>query len=106
MKPDPADAVPTRPAQSRQRARIAAYFSFGLVDSLSILLAFTLAGQIREDVYLEPAGVDLGLTTLGIYLLIAANQSAYSLNVLESYFESARRAVFALILTALMFSTP
>ncbi|MDX2210549.1 MAG: exopolysaccharide biosynthesis polyprenyl glycosylphosphotransferase [Sphingopyxis sp.] len=102
MKPDPVDAVPTRPVQSRQRARIAAYFSFGLVDSLSILLAFTLAEQIREDVYLEPAGVDLGLTTLGIYLLIAANQSAYSLNVLESYFESARRALFALILTALI----
>lgn len=99
---DPMDSVLQRPVQSRQRARLAAYFSFALVDSLSILLAFTLAGQFRENVYLEPAGVDLGLTTLGIYLLIAANQSAYSLNVLDSYFESARRALIALFLAALI----
>jgi polysaccharide biosynthesis protein PslA len=102
IQPDTLEAALHRPAQSRQRARLAAYFSFGLVDSLSILLSFTIAEQFREEVYLEPAGVDLGLTTLGIYLLIAANQSAYSLNVLDSYFESARRALFALALAALI----
>lgn len=99
---DPMDTVLQRPVQSRQRARLAAYFSFGLVDGLSILLAFTLADEFRENVYLEPAGVDLGLTTLAIYLLIAVNQSAYSLNVLDSYFESARRAIVALLLAALI----
>jgi polysaccharide biosynthesis protein PslA len=102
LQPDVSEAMLHRPAQSRQRARLAAYFSFGLVDSLSILLSFTVAEQFREEVYLEPAGVDLGLTTLGIYLLIAANQSAYSLNVLDSYFESARRALVALALSALI----
>jgi lipopolysaccharide/colanic/teichoic acid biosynthesis glycosyltransferase len=100
--PDPLEAVRHRPPQSRQRARLAAYFSFGMVDGLSILLAFTIAEQFREPVYLEPAGVDLGVTTLGIYLLIATNQSAYNLSVLESYFESARRALVALALTTLI----
>lgn len=102
LRPDSKGKVEPRPVQSRQRARLAAYFSFGLVDSLSILLSFTIAEQFRDRVYLEPAGVDLGLTALAIYLLLATNRSAYNLSVLESYFESARRALFALALTALI----
>ena len=94
--------VAPRPAASRQRARLAAYFSFALVDGLSILLGFTIAEQFRDELYLTPAGVDLGLTTLAVYLLIAINQSAYSLNILESYAESARRALVALALAALV----
>jgi len=102
VRPSPLDAVRNRPSQSRQRARLAAYFAFALADGLSILLAFTVAEQFRDETYLQPAGVDLGLTTLGIYLLIAANMSAYSLNILDSYFESARRALLALAMTALI----
>lgn len=97
-----AATIAPRPAASRQRARLAAYFSFGLVDGLSILLGFTLAEQLRDELYLTPAGVDLGLTTLAVYLLIAVNRSAYSLNILESYAESARRAIVALALAALV----
>ena len=92
----------SRPLASRQRARIAAYFSFFLVDSLAILIAFTIAGHVRDEVYLEPVGVNLGLATLAVYLLVAINQSAYNLNVLESYAENVRRALFAFTMAALI----
>lgn len=83
---------------SRQRARIAAYFSLLLVDSLSILIGFTFAEQFRSEQYLTIAGIDLGVAMLGVYLLIAVNQSAYDLQILESYFSSTRRALVVLLL--------
>ena len=96
------DVGKVTPAGSRQRARIAAYFSFMLVDGLSIVLGFTIAEQFRDERYLVLQGVDLGMTTALVYFVIAANQSAYSLDILESYFESGRRALAALGLAALI----
>lgn len=90
------------PARSRQRARLAAYFSLLLVDGLSVLIGFAIAEQFRDTMYLSIGGVDLGLTLLGIYALIAVNRSAYDLTLLESYFESVRRALASLILAALI----
>ena len=96
------DEAQLTPVASRQRARLAAYFSFLLVDGLSILLGFTVAEQFRSEQYLVLAGVDLGLTTVLVYVLIAANQSAYNLDILESYLENVRRALTALALAAMI----
>lgn len=105
---DPVTAMTTtKPAQdrkghSRQTARMALVCRLILSDALSILIGFSLARRVRGDEWLRPDGIDLMWAILPIFLVVAIIARGYSLSVMSDYFESARRAVVALVQTFLL----
>lgn len=87
---------------SRQRARLAAYFSLALVDSLAILGGFSVAAMIRGETWLHPGGVNLGFATLAVYIFASGNRGGFSIESLSSVAESLRRAFSAFLTAALL----
>jgi polysaccharide biosynthesis protein PslA len=87
---------------SRQRARVAAYLALAVCDSIAILGGFSLAAMIRGETWLAPGGVNLGLVTLGVYLLMSINRGGFAIEALASPSESVRRAFSAFFVAALL----
>ena len=87
--------------RSKQLLRVAAYGNLLLIDIVAIAAGFGIGAAVRGMAWLSPQGYNLGFLILPIYLAVAANQSAYSLEALKSASESSRRALSALLVTIL-----
>jgi exopolysaccharide biosynthesis polyprenyl glycosylphosphotransferase len=97
-----ADLPQPRSRGLRRRARFAGYVALALTDSVAILTGFWFAAQLRGAQWLAPGGVNLGLATLLIYLVIATNQLAFSIPALSSISESIRRSIGSFFMTVLL----
>lgn len=86
----------------RQYSRVFLYLSLVVADSGAIFLAFSLAAILRSEIWLSPGGVNLGLVTIAIYLMIAVNQGAFTIESLRRFSEGLRRPLMALFFTALL----
>ena len=86
----------------RQYSRVFLYLSLVVADSGAIFLAFSLAAILRGEIWLSPGGVNLGLVTIAIYLMIAVNQGAFTIESLRRFSEGLRRPLMALFFTALL----
>lgn len=86
---------------SRQTARFALYARLALGDALAILIGFSLAGKVRDSAWLTPNGVSLLFVVAPLFLVLASNARAYSLDVLSDFAESARRTTGAIVQTFL-----
>lgn len=111
LKSEPAGPGPVgADSHSRQTARLALFARLLLGDALAVLIAFSLAGRVRDTEWLTPDGVSLMFVVLPIFALLGANNGAYSLDALANFAESARRATSAmfqtfLLIFALLFAT-
>lgn len=95
------EAAPARIDHSRQTARLALYTRLLLSDSLSFLIGFSIAAQVRDPEWLMPSGISLMVIVLPVFIILAANARAYSLEVLSDFTESARCSSGALVRTFL-----
>lgn len=95
--PEMAHAPSGASGHSRQTARLALFARLVLGDGLALLMGFSLAKQFRSDEWMMPGGVNLMLILMPVLFVLAANNRAYSLDVLSNYAESARRSVTALV---------
>ena len=99
-----------RESHSRQTARIALYARMLLSDALAIFIGFSLAKAVRGGEWLAPNGISLIGVLIPLFIVIAGNNRAYSLEVLGDFGESARRTINAafvtfLVLFAVVFAT-
>lgn len=97
----PAEAPRVRNDHSRQTARQALFARLMLGDAMAILIAFSLAGEVRGTEWLTANGINLMFVVMPIFAVIAANNRAFALDALSNYAESARRASSAIIQTFL-----
>lgn len=86
----------------KQMVRLVSYFELVLIDSLGILGGFFLAARFRDEIWLSPDGINLGFLVLPIYVMLALNRNAYSIDVLRSQSENLRRSLSALFVTMLL----
>lgn len=93
--------APAKVDHSRQTARLALYARLVLGDALAVLIGFSIAGTVRDPEWLMPGGVSLMFVVLPVFLILASNARAYSLDVLFDYAESARRMTSGLVQTFL-----
>lgn len=87
---------------SRQTARLALFARLALGDALSVLVAFSLGGLIRDEQWLTPDGVNLMWVVLPIFFILGIGNGAYSLEALSNFAESARRATTAMVQSFLL----
>lgn len=99
-KPD--SVVPQRKNRSKQTERLLLYAQLILVDCVAIASGFEFSAFIFGDTYLSPAGINIGLLIIGIYVIQAINRDAYTINTLRSLGESFRRTLGAFALAILV----
>ncbi len=87
---------------SRRRARFAGYLALTVLDAMAILFGFFLASIFRQEQFLNPAGVNLGLATLVMYLGVSLSRNGYSMEVLGSITESLLKSLTSLALAAMV----
>ena len=102
--------APAAESHSRQTARLALFARLVLGDAMSVLIAFSLAGRVRDSEWLTPEGVNLMFVVLPIFVLLGSSNGAYTLDAFLNFAESARRATSAMVQTflfvcALLFAT-
>lgn len=95
-------AVKTPHTLSKYAIRMLLYVELLVLDCLSISAGFVLAGKIRGEEWVSPAGFSLTLLVVPAYALLAINRNAYSLDALQSLMESLRRSLTALFMTMLI----
>lgn len=95
-------AAPARRPLPKQTIRIILYGQLLVLDCLALFSGFSLAGYVRGEQWLSPAGIQLGYMIVPLYVLLAVNKNAYSINALASLEESLRRALGALLNTMLI----
>jgi exopolysaccharide biosynthesis polyprenyl glycosylphosphotransferase len=78
------------------------YIELLILDTAVVTLAFCMASWVRGASWLSPDGINLALLFVPIYLLMAFNRGAFSIEVLRSRGESIRRALAALLFTMLI----
>lgn len=84
---------------SRQAARVALYTRLIIGDLLSMLIGFSASREVRANEWFSMAGTDVMWVIFPLYPLVAAYVGAYSIAVLNSFSESLRRALRALVFT-------
>ncbi len=89
-------------ATSKQTVRILLYAQLLVLDLLCISTGFAVAALLFGFPLLPPLGLQLGYMVPPIYVLMAFNSGAYSIQVLESEGESLRRPLTALFFTMLI----
>lgn len=99
--PNKADSAATG-KWPRRYSRVFLYLSFVVADSVAIFLAFSLAAFLRGEKWLSPGGVDLGMVTMAIYLMIAFNQGAFSIDSMRQFTDGLLKSLKSLLLTALL----
>lgn len=69
-------------SSSPERLRLRLYAALALLDGTALFVAFALAGWLREGRPFHSTGMDMFVVLLPIFIGIAANSRAYSLDVL------------------------
>lgn len=87
---------------SKQTIRILLYVQLLLLDLLCISTGFACAALVFGFPLLPPLGLQLGYIVPPIYVLLALNNGAYSIQILENDGESLRRSLTALFFTLLI----
>lgn len=95
-------ATPSRRALSKQAVRLMLYAQLIVLDCVAVISGFSLAGLIRGQAWISPAGINLGYLLIPLYALLALNRNAYTIDVLGSLAESVRRALTALFMAMLI----
>lgn len=90
-----------RPRFSKQVLRLILYGLVGVLDCIAVFGGFLTAETLRGEAWLSPTGLDLSYLVLPIYLLLAANQRAFSIRILDNLTESIRTSLSALLYTML-----
>ena len=83
---------------SKELLRLRLYASLVTIDAVSVVLGFMLANYARLGDLLHGRGWDLLAIVLPMFIAMAANSRAYSIEVLRSPRTGARRAVQALLI--------
>ncbi|WP_234152137.1 sugar transferase [Sphingobium sufflavum] len=83
----------------KRTARLLLYAELAALDSVAILLGFWIAGHIRGETWISPAGYNLTLLFVPLYLVLALNKNCYGIEVLGNLGESLRRALTTLTIT-------
>lgn len=78
------------------------YAELLVLDCLALSGGFMVAGEIRGQEWMSPAGFNISLLIVPAYVLLAFNRNAYTLDVLQSLNESLRRSLTALFMTMLI----
>ena len=88
--------------RSKQSLRLQLYAELVVLDSLALVIAFTIASHFRGVEWISPEGINLLLVALPIYLIVAFNRNAYGIQMLRSRPDSLRAALGALFVTMLV----
>ncbi|MDB5581810.1 MAG: hypothetical protein JWR80_6986 [Bradyrhizobium sp.] len=84
-------------AISKQARRFQLYSLLALIDTLSICLAFVLAGLLRHSEVFGANGLHLASLITPLFLLVALNSNAYGYQVLVNWKQGLSKALMALI---------
>lgn len=87
---------------SKQALRLLLYIEMLIVDCAAIVGGWTIASRINGTHWVSPNGVNLAWLLLPIYLLMAFNRHAYSIEALGHQAESVRRAIISMVLTMMV----
>ena len=92
-------------AVSKQMRRFQLYALLALIDTLSICLAFLLAGLLRRSEVFGANGLHLAYLITPIYLLVALNSNAYGYQVLLNWRQGLSKSLmaFAFSVAAVLF---
>ncbi len=82
---------------SKEPLRLKLYLALIIVDSLAMVGGFAVGNLVRFGDALDAQGVNLGLVLLPVYLGVALNSRAYSMDVLVSSKRGIFRALMALL---------
>jgi polysaccharide biosynthesis protein PslA len=86
---------------SKQSIRLRLYSELVVVDTLSIVIGFYIAGFIRGARWVSHDGVSLAVMIIPIFLAFALNNGSYSIHAIRRPLEGIHRALIALILATL-----
>ena len=101
-RPLPAGAAVRPLAPSLERRRVRLYLALVLIDAAIVLGSFALIAQLYLDP-LDPRSRLLeGALLLPVYLTLALYQTTYSIRALQDWRYAARRALWALTLSAVL----
>ena len=81
---------------SKQARRFQLYALLAVIDTLSICLAFVLAGLLRHSEVFGANGLHLASLITPIFLLVALNSNAYGYQVLVNWKQGLSKALMAL----------
>lgn len=87
---------------SKQAIRLILYAQLIVIDCMALICGFSLAGFVRGQAWISPAGLNLIYLLVPLYALLAINRNAYTIDVLGSLAESLRRSLTALFMTVLI----
>jgi polysaccharide biosynthesis protein PslA len=87
--------------ESKYNLRVRLYLQLLLLDCLLVGLAFGSIGWLSASSWLSVEGVNLGAMVVPIYVGVAINGNAYSLQALKQPAQSAAQAAFLLLFTML-----
>ncbi|MET0240746.1 MAG: exopolysaccharide biosynthesis polyprenyl glycosylphosphotransferase [Sphingobium sp.] len=82
---------------SKQTVRIMLYVQLLLLDLTALILGCVLTAKFLDFPVASALGLHLGYLVPPVYVLMALNNGAYSMQVLEDDTESMRRALMALV---------
>lgn len=79
--------------EAKYKVRIRLYLKLMLIDCAVILIAFGLSGTLASSLWLDFGGLSLGAMILPIYIGVAVNGNAYTLQSLKNPTRSAMQVV-------------
>jgi hypothetical protein len=85
---------------SRKTMRVLLYLALTVCDITAIRAGFSIGVKLKGLRWLSPNGVELGWLILAVYLPIGLRGGAFAFGAVISRFDSARKAVSALIIAA------